>query len=839
MSASCATAPALRYAAVMTIWKRALFTIALAACADQPDGEDLGVTCEGKCDGIGNLKSFIRDARELDLGDLVAVGSKLGAEQLSDGLSSTDFATIKIDEPRFFALPSVAEPDLTLENIDTLVSGLAARYGERELSTEVNEVRRAHLMSSGDKVFVESAFRVGGNLNADWGHAVGGFDNAAVRVGFGAGGSIEARVIGAYKSELQGVSRGPLRALADLRGFVLPRNIDEIRKMKPGESFALSGEGHLGANLGVGVPILIANPGNAISYNIVISAGLRARIAGQLDVQLVRLDGDEVVVDVGMQKVRDWGAKLALDDAWGVQGLLKTNISLGGIDVDLGKLADKALQKQLNQKLSLISAEVSQANTRSRVSVARLRFSLDSGDASLLAPALAQALKGDVRLAQALANRNEPGVTAEFDLLRSGASSTGYAGIDILGMSFFKRTIESEGSVVIQTPGGARSLLFQSLRKSSGSFFSEHGYTRVGVSGLNFDPNNAGEARGEANLFVQLQEADEFMERDKMLDHVDALILALGGKAALGAIEVHGNALERFVEQQCPNSQAFDPCRTSVLSSPTVIDLRRKGVDAARAQTAKLSATQAAELVKLAEFRMTTQATYEPKAQLVGPDATFTIDYRLDDNALTYLMVERDTAAFKSTLQAYASAVKVNRIDEASNLAANRVKIERDMKAQIDELGAKYEAAAIDYRKLLGVERAVIAKIGPVGPRLLEVRVPVDQSNRPLYEEAAVGSLAEARSRVVTKLFDALVKKSNNFSTHVEQVTGYALLGMLEPSRIDLRVDAKLDLSDGFSQDFSHYRAAGYGPFDQYGKGDKVAPIDGGLFSIDALIDGQ
>ena len=32
------------------------------------------------------------------------------------------------------------------------------------------------------------------------------------------------------------------------------------------------------------------------------------------------------------------------------------------------------------------------------------------------------------------------------------------------------------------------------------------------------------------------------------------------------------------------------------------------------------------ELTKLAEFRMTTQATYEPKAQLVGPDATFTID---------------------------------------------------------------------------------------------------------------------------------------------------------------------------------------------------------------------
>lgn len=831
-------ASSLRYVAVMTILRRALLSVLLASCAAEPEGEDVGVTCEGKCDGIGNLKSFIRDAKELDLGDLVAVGSKLGADGLSDGLSSSDFATIKVDEPRFFALPSVSEPDLTLENLDELVSGLAARYGERELSTEVNQVRRAHLMASGDKVFVESAFRIGGNVNADWGHAVGGLDTAAVRVGFGVGGSLEARVIGAYKSELQGVSRAPLRALKDLRGFVLPRSIEEIRKMKPGESFALSGEGHLGANLGAGVPILIANPGNVISYNIVLSAGLRARIAGQLDVQLVRLDGDDVVVDVGMQRVREWSAKLALEDSWGIQGLLKTNISLGGIDVDLGKLVDKALQKQLNSKLNLFSAELSQANTRSRVSVARLRFALDGGDASVIGPALAQALKGDVRLAQALANRNEPGVVAEFDLLRSGASTTSYAGVDIFGMSFFSRSVVGTGSVVIQTPGGARSLLFQSLRKSSGSFFSEHGYTRVGVSGLNFDPNNPGEARGEANLFVQLQEADEFMERDKMLDHVDALILALGGQAALGAIEVHGNALERFVEITCPNSQAFDPCRVNVLSSPTVIDLRKKGVDAARA-VSKLSATQAAELVKLAEFRMTTQATYEPKAQLVGPDATFTIDYRLDDAALNFLMTERDTTSFKSTLKAYASAVKVNRLDEPSNLAFNRKQIETKMAAQIDELGAKYEAAAVDYKKLLNVERAVLAKIGQVGPRLLEIRVPVDASQRPLYEEAAVGSLAEARSRVVTKMFDALVKKSSNFSTQVEQVTGYALLGMLEPSRIDLRVGAQMDLSDSFSQDFTHYRAAGYAPFDQYGKGDKVAPIDGGLFSIDALIEGQ
>lgn len=818
---------------------RLLFSvIALVSCATEPEGEDIAVSCEGKCDGIGNLKSFIRDAKELDLGDLVAVGSKFAADELTSALSVSDFASIRIDEPRFFALPGVSEPDLTLENLDQLLTGLAARYGERELSTEVNAVRRAHLMASGDKVFVESAFRIGGNLNADWGNVVGGFDAANMHVGFGVGGSLEARVIGAYKTELAGVSRGPLKALTGIRGFVFPRSLDEVRKMKPGESFALTGEGHLGVNLGVGVPILIGNPGNVITYNIVLSAGLRARIAGQLDVQLVRLDGDHVVIDVGMQRVREWSAKLAIDDSWGVQGLLQTKMSLGGIDVDLGKLVDKAMQKQLNAKLNLFSAELSKSSTASRVSVARLRFAIDGGDASVIGPAIAQALRGDVRLAQALANRGEPGVIAEFDLLRSGSSTTSYAGIDLLGMSFFKKTIASEGQVIIQTPGGTRSLLFQSLRKQSGSFFSEHGYTRVGLSGLNFDPNNPGEARGEANLFVQIQESDEFMERDKMLDHVDALILALGGPAALRAIETHGNQLERFVEQTCPNSQAFDPCRTSVLSNPTVIMLRRQGAEAASAASTKLSTTQELQLVKLAEFRMTTQATYEPKAALVGPESTWTVDFRLDDAALTFLM-ERGPESYKTTLKAYATAVGVDRIDQPATLATDRAKIESALAPKIDELAAKYEAASFDYRRLLGIEKAVLAKIGAVGPRLLEIRVPVDASKRPIYEEAAAGSLAEARSRVVTTMFDGILKKSGGFSTHVEQVAGYALLGMLEPERIDLRVDAKLDLSDGLGQSFEHYRTAGYAAFDVYGNGFRVAPIDGGLFSIDALLAGQ
>ncbi len=814
-------------------------TLILSSCALDPEGDELGVTCDGKCDGIGSLKSYIRDARELDLGDLVAVGSKFASDQLNDALAVSDYASIKVDEPRFFALPSVSEPDLTLENLDTLVSGLAARYGERELSTEVNEVRREHLMSSSDKVFVEAAFQVAANVNANWGESVGGFDNANVGVGFTSGVRLDARVIGAFASELSGVARAPLQALEGLRGFIFPRSLDEIRQMKPGESFALEGDGHLGVNLGAGVPILIANPGNAITYNIVISAGLRARLSGQLDVQLVRLDGDQIVIDVGMQKVREWSAKLAADDAWGVQGLMKTHLELGGIDVDLGRLVDKALQKQLNAKLHLFSAELSHSSTASRVSVARLRFHLDGGNPDMIAPAVAQALRGDVRLAQALANRGEPGVIAEFDLLRSGSSTTSYAGIDLLGMSFFKKTIASDGTVVLQTPGGTRSLLFDSLHKSSGFLFSEHGYTRVGLSGLNYDPEHPGEPRGEANLFVELQESDDFMERDKMLDHVDPMIIALAGPAAMHQIETAGNALERFVEQACPNSQAFDPCRVQVLSNPQVISLRQQGVDAATAAAGNLSPSLRDVLIKLATFRMTAQATYEPKASLVGPDSTWTVGFRFDDAALNYVMTERDATGFKTALKFYADAVGIDRIDPQGTIDADRTAIEGRLASTIDGLAAELTADQAAYKKFRGVEKAVVDTIGGVGPHLLEIHVPVDADSRPLYEDAVAGSLAEARSRVVLRLFDKLNEAASGFGTKREQVAGYALLSLLEPDRIDLRIQADMDLSDNASQNYDQYRAAGYGSFDIYGKGDHVTPIDGGLFSIDALIDGQ
>ena len=105
----------------------------------------------------------------------------------------------------------------------------------------------------------------------------------------------------------------------------------------------------------------------------------------------------------------------------------------------------------------------------------------------------------------------------------------------------------------MQTPGGARSLVWDSLRKDKGIGFSKHGFARTGLGGLIFDAK--GDARGEANLVLTINEKAVFIGRDKLLDHLDGVIAGLGGSAGLRSIEAPANQLERLVTQRCPSTR--------------------------------------------------------------------------------------------------------------------------------------------------------------------------------------------------------------------------------------------------------------------------------------------
>ena len=73
----------------------------------------------------------------------------------------------------------------------------------------------------------------------------------------------------------------------------------------------------------------------------------------------------------------------------------------------------------------------------------------------------------------------EQAVTVDFDLLRSGASAARSFGIDLFGMSLISsKVVEKEGTVVVQTPGGVRTILFDSLHKENGYYLNLSKYVK-------------------------------------------------------------------------------------------------------------------------------------------------------------------------------------------------------------------------------------------------------------------------------------------------------------------------------------------------------------------------
>ncbi len=792
---------------------------------------------------LTQLRDLYEDGKNLDLNDLLSVASGFATDELNDALSLSAFANIRVAPTELYALGEVAQHDLTLHSLDALVSGLVSAYGETELTTEVNTVRRNHLLGSSDVVYGESAFSVSLGLH-DWGHSVGGFDEVTTRIGFDASRSLEARVISAYGSEWKATVDSPLAAVKATRGFVLPRSAEDLRSLKPGESYALRGQGRLGVNLGVGVPIMVAAI-DAVTYNLVVSAGLKALLEGEVDVQVVRLDGDNLVIDVGVERTNVRSARLALRDGWGVSGLIESRVNIGGLELDLGRVVEKALQKRLNDKLNLVEATLEKTGRNSRLSVARFR--VDLAEATPDSPterALSQLLHADLRLAQALSNRGERGIVQEFELTRSGVSSASYAGIDLLGMSFFRKVQQGEGSIVIQTPGGARSILFESLHKESGWFFSSHGYTRVGLSGMIFDPESPEGAMGEANLIFQVLEGDDYMERDKLLDHLDGVILGVGGPAAMAAIETPANELERFVEKSCPNSQAFDPCREQILGHATVQSLRSQGLSALGQAVSTLEPSLQQLVLGAGELKLSAQAAYEPKASLVGPPTSVVVDYRMDDDALYHLMVETSEDELRQAFLNYLDLALVKRSDSTSKIAAAREALRREQGGLADEVVKNWSGLAKRYRAIVqaeGIKLPEHPELGEMGSSAIEVRFPIQSNNKVVYEQATAGSLAQARSKLAIQLVDRLIDvvddAGKGVDNHPEQVVAFTLLGLTPPSSVDLRLD--VDMSGKWGSSYGHYKTAGYKSIDLYGRGKDVAPIDGGLFDLDALLNVQ
>ena len=146
------------------------------------------------------------------------------------------------------------------------------------------------------------------------------------------------------------------------------------------------------------------------------------------------------------------------------------------------------------------------------------------------------------------------------------------------------------------------------------------------------------------------------------------------------------------------------------------------------------------------------------------------------------------------------------------------------------------DSFSLQYRKLRDVEGATIETLGEIGANVLEIRFEMDRRNNPIYRDATANSLSQARSKIVHEMVDALMEEAN-FDPNDEQVVAYALLSLTDGNQLDLRWNVKLFLEDTFFFWREPFRLAEYpAAINVYARGDAVSPIDGGNFSVDALI---
>ena len=835
--------------------------LALAACA--AEGDESAASDEAE---LQSLDVYFADAKKLDLNDLTRVAVGFGTEALNDQLSvdvGPVHAGLRFEKPSVFAAhaePSSVLPDhAEVKALDTIVSGLGARFGEKELSTQVNAARLAHLESTADDYFVESGFAANAGLVPRWNFPAGGL---GVNLGFEASTELSSRVIVATKDDgVRALLSSPLAAVKGMRGFIYPRSVADIRGMKPGEMFALRGQGKLGANFGVGAPIFVAGPAGPLSYRVVVSAGVAGVISGQIDVQLVRLPGDEVVVDLGVEKGRGVSFHAGVSDAFGIKGIcddgqrcLRT-VRIAGQALDLERVVEKAIENQVNKYLTF-SASASSGVSSSRISLSRFRFHLDRGQPGEVEAALQQLLKFDLRLAQAMNNRDlgqpNQAVTMDFDAVRAATTTTRNFGFEVLGMNVFhKAIVNREGTFVLQTPDGAKSILFDHLQKEEGWFQKRHAFSRTGVAAESLDPASPTQFTSRASLFVQTVSADEHLDNDFVLDNVDGLLLSLGANEIVDLLDQHGNEMERTLWKKCPVQESSgggvqhwdEACNVRLLDDPSFKAMKTRGLAAVEAKLGPYAEDYKNLIRTAADVRLTLQSVgVHGFSATGGPKVAFSSDVRFDDKALDDLTAMSKTD-YGRALRSYIGMVTSSRRDVRRPQDREyfaKIAIDRSNGA-VDRMIERFDVEAQTYQRILAAERSLPALLAnrPYVAHPVGVSFPIDHGGAGSLEDVVLRSTSEERARAATRLYDGLREEAERLQLTVgldaEHAALYPLGWLVSHESLEVALVLDAEVESTFFNPRKRFLKAGFKSTNAAARGAAVVPLGAGMFDIRAI----
>ena len=871
-----------------------LFTFLLATTVAGCGVVEHRSTCEGKCDLAERADNFIDLFRHPE--QLPDVLRKLSADSLTGMLNSRindiDGVRPRLERTGLYGLADQAEHNHAIEAIDQLRATAVYSYGENALASRLMEQRKRYLEQHPGTAWAEGRFqlRLAPRLSVSL-PGFGGYDSR-VRAGLASlDATLSATVIAPYRGTLEGLTQAPATAALNRLGG-LPDDLDSYRKLAPGQLVALhSDRGVAGFSINVGAPLHLATIDPAVVFARV-SGYAHVTVTSAIDVQIVRDGEDRVVVDVGLtddgaDDAPDQKFQLALNSGWGVKRLDIGELQIGGHRVDLGDIVRDALRDQLNRYLKPVSARLTwHPRLRRRSTLTRLAFALDQQHLSdaqreAVSRAFNLATHGILFQAQHLARHAGSGVTEIFSVDRSRQRSHFYAGVDqpALGLSFFGRDDKNDGRATLTIGPDTQHLFWSQVEGHRGWFLASEAHQATGLGAV--DVKGGRVVDTDYNFRVRLTPRYGQATRDELLDHVDALLMALLGPARFSSVASAGDALGRYSSatgscefeaiDRSGKEPRFDPDRfKSCLKRHTSDDTVAALEGQARSAVAEAIAGGAVDtmaapfqrtrdfvdqlldlklaLAKIPENGLTTY-------QLGMPGANLRIEYRLTATALARALAAGGEERFAAALSAVVDQTNLDRRFPAGEVCQRTLDVHGkprdscsanpiDTSARVKRVARAFAEQAARFRRLDGLALLPLAdrdggkpvRIGESG-----VVVQIDDRGR-LVEKVseqtlAAASVAERKAALLAQLFERVVDEAEPWMPVLRAfdpglgkaeayAVAYALLQLVPPGELELLVHTKID--DAPLRALPELRL--------YGRGQGAKLIDAGRFPLDPIV---
>lgn len=820
---------------------RALVPLTLATGVAFASGCSSSAQEEDSSEGAlgGNIKSMWKDVRKLDSRGWMQLAGGVASDQSKDAISGSlvnfDW-DVRVTSNDQNLKDSRLSDDLKVFSLNTITTGLLQRFGDQDLPTRVNRLRLDRVQDG--SFYLDAMAKVGSNVSHGWsitGPDVAGAGDASLSFGFNAGASIESRaVVHAAKNTFNNEFKTWMRTIVNGADYLFSKDPEKVDKMKPGESWGMRGQGKVGAYAGIGVPIYVGDP----ALNVVVSAAMSGSLGGNVDVQVVKLENNQVIVDLGIEDVASQSWSLGVNASYGVPDVCKNSETGKNGDCLPGILKDRVprlISKQLNKYLSA-SVTTGSNKGSSRVSVLRLRFDFDAAtgeEKNEVRAAYARAIRFDARHAQTLYYQKidspRRAVTVETDLFRSMSTSSRFTSWNMFGIPLYdKRDNKIQGIIGVKTPSDTKLVSYDVRNARKGWGETRHGFERVGVASLSHSGGS------EANFVLNLATSDGHFStgnsRMLIVNNADATIVASAGLQAANGLDAFGNVLQSKAER-CTTEACLDGVLGGKEGFALAKDAQVRGIEAGE---------HTAVAQEAARLRLTAQGLYSTEDVLDAPSVDFTFGLRLDDQGIGEMLDPGKVQAFKD--RAYDYLVATTSLSSRSGIAPAGSVTKEQIRTRllgeeprggplgaawpvaknvVDKLAEVYAQSAREYADLKGLEDNIAGTLseykGAYSPvfiglsmKDLDDVLEGQRDNQKNAQSLAISSIAHKRAMVPVRLIDnlhaegesqlaewrKLFAAQRNMPLWAEHLAGYTLAQLVSPAHKELTIDVRVGKSD-------------------------------------------